>query len=285
MSPIQPQRCISSIKITMTQSQPSPSKFTTGKLACSWSTDSQHVNINFVEDRLQICWPFTHIQKWYGNVMWVYKFRNVILSVWRMSRSGTATTSAIPFTRVGTDTTPAQPSWKFPSKTKRYNITELSCYHGALRGVEAEERLKQQPGDSHLVRYSDNKEEYILTVLKRVAKGPICQHFVIKTLPPPHNAYTVEGSDRIFYGASKMLKYFRKNPITYKINGIGKPCNHNQSKATHYSSSDDTDSSDDWQDTLETHLTPPPLVTKPPRSPEQPQLPASGEPSTQLAEQ
>ena len=177
-----------------------------------------------------------------------------------MSRSGTTTTSAIPFTsftRVCTDITPAQPSWKFPSTTKISTITELSCYHGALRGEEAEERLKQQPVDSHLVRYSDNKEEYILTVLKRVDNGTICQHFVIKTLPPPHNAYTVEGSDRIFQGASKMLKYFRKNPITYKINGIGKPCNHNHSKATHYSSSDDSDSSDDWQDTLETHLTPP----------------------------
>ena len=88
----------------------------------------------------------------------------------------------------------------------------------------------------------------------------------------------------IFHGAPEMLKYFRKNPITYEINGIGKPCNHNHSKATHYSSSDDSDSSDDWQDTLETHLTPPPLVTKPPRSPEQPQLPAVGGPSTQLAE-
>ena len=181
------------------------------------------------------------------------------------------------------ETVPAEPSWKFPSADKRSTtITELSCYHGALRGVEAEEKLKQQPGDSHLIRYSDSKGEYILSVLKRGANGPICQHFKIKTLPPPHDkySYTVVGSDRIFHGASEMLKYFRKNPITYKINGIGKPCH---SKATHYSSSDDSDSSDDWQDTLETHLTPPPLVTKPPRSPEQPQLPALGEPSTHLA--
>ena len=119
-------------------------------------------------------------------------------------------------------TTEAQPSWKFLSKTKIAAITELSSYHGALRSVQAEEKLKQQPGDSHLIRYSDSNRKYILSVLKRGANGPICQHFKIKKLPLPH-AYTVEGSDRIFMGASKMLKYFRNNPISYEIDGIGKP--------------------------------------------------------------
>ena len=182
------------------------------------------------------------------------------------------------------ETVSAQPSWKFPSTIKRYTITELSCYHGALRGEEAEEKLKQQPGDSHLIRYSDSKGEYILSVLKRGDSGPIYQHFIIKTKLHERNLYSVEGSEMTFHDVSKMLKYFRKNPIYNEITGIGKPCNHNHTKATHYSSSDDSDSSDDWQDTLETPLTPPPLVTKPQRSPEQPQLPALGEPSTQLAD-
>ena len=159
----------------------------------------------------------------------------------------------------------AEPSWKFPSTTKISTITELSCYHGALRGVEAEEKLKQQPGDSHLIRYSDSNEEYILSVLMRDDNGPICQHFIIKTLPPPHDKYscTVEGSDRVFHCASEMLKYFREHPISYEIYSIGKPCNHNHSKATHHSSVDDSDISDDW---ISTRLTPPLLVTKPQRS-------------------
>ena len=118
----------------------------------------------------------------------------------------------------------AQPSWKFSSTVKRYTITELSCYHGAMRSVEAEKKLKQQPGDSHLIRYSDSKGEYILSVLKRGANGPICQHFVIKTKLHEINLYSVEGSDMTFHDVSEMLKYFRKNPINYEINGIGEPC-------------------------------------------------------------
>ena len=108
----------------------------------------------------------------------------------------------------------------------RAAITELSCYHGALRGVEAEEKLKQQPGDSHLIRHTDSNGEYILSVLKRGANGPICKHLVIKTLPPPQDkySYTVEGSDRIFHGAPEMLKFFRQHPISIEINGIGEPC-------------------------------------------------------------
>ena len=120
--------------------------------------------------------------------------------------------------------TPAQPSWKFPSTTKRSTITELSCYHGALRGVEAEEKLKQQPGDSHLIRYSDSSEEYILSVLKRGANGPICQHFIIKTKLHDKSLYIVEGSDMTFHDVNEMLDYFRKNPISYEINAIGEPC-------------------------------------------------------------
>ena len=27
-----------------------------------------------------------------------------------------------------------------------------------------------------------------------------------------------------FHDVSKMLEYFRKNPISYEINGIGEPC-------------------------------------------------------------
>ena len=105
-------------------------------------------------------------------------------------------------------------------------ITELSCYHGALRGEEAEKKLKQQPGDSHLIRYTNSNGEYILSVLKRGANGPICQHLVIKTLPQPHDkySYTVEGSDRIFHGAPEMLKFFRQHPLSIEINGIGEPC-------------------------------------------------------------
>ena len=119
----------------------------------------------------------------------------------------------------------AQPSWKFPSAVKRYTIRELSCYHGALRGVEAEEKLKQQPGDSHLIRYSDSRGEYILSVLKRGANGPICQHFVIKILAlHDRSKYSVEGSDMEFHDASEMLEYFRKNHISFEIDGIGKPC-------------------------------------------------------------
>ena len=119
---------------------------------------------------------------------------------------------------------PAEPSWKFRSLTRRSTIAQLSCYHGALRGVEAEKKLKQQPGDSHLIRYSDSKGEYILSVLKKGANGPICQHFVIKTKLYSRRLYTVEGSDITFHDASEMLKYFRNNPISYKIDNIGEPC-------------------------------------------------------------
>ena len=126
------------------------------------------------------------------------------------------------------ETEPAQPSWKFPHPIIKSTITELTCYHGALKGIDAKKLLEQQPGNSHLVRYSDSNEEYILSVLKRGANGPICQHFVIKKITICDidvSVYTVEGSDMMFLDASEMMEYFRRKPISYQIyDGIGEPC-------------------------------------------------------------
>lgn len=90
-----------------------------------------------------------------------------------------------------------------------------------MRSVETEEKLKQQSGDSHLIRYSESKGEYILSVSKRRANGHICQHFVVVDMA---NTYYVEGSDRPFYDADKLLDYFRRSPLSFEIDNIGKPC-------------------------------------------------------------
>lgn len=124
---------------------------------------------------------------------------------------------------------PAQPAWKIKG-SKGSTIKDQPCYHGEMTGINAEEKLKEQPGSAHLLRYSEIQRKCILSVSKREANAPpIFQHVVIK---PQYNRgdqtkYTLEETELFFDNVPELLEHYRKNhPISKDIDSIGEPCFH-----------------------------------------------------------
>ena len=93
-------------------------------------------------------------------------------------------------------------------------------YHGAMTGKDAERKLRELGGDHYLTRYSEKREMYVLTVLR---KGHLVNFdFNISTFQDKiYVQYEIIGSEIKFGDLRKLLNFYRKNPVTHEINGIG----------------------------------------------------------------
>lgn len=93
-------------------------------------------------------------------------------------------------------------------------------YHGAMTGRDAERKLMELGGDHYLTRYSEKRKEYVLTVLR---KGNLVNFdFGINTYQDNiYVQYEIIGSEIKFGDLRKLLNFYRKNPVSHEIDGIG----------------------------------------------------------------
>ena len=93
-------------------------------------------------------------------------------------------------------------------------------YHGAMKGKDAERKLRELGGDHYLTRYSEKREMYVLTVLR---KGNLVNFdFRIKTFQDKiYVQYEIIGSEIKFGDLRKLLNFYQKTPVSHEIDGIG----------------------------------------------------------------
>ena len=104
-------------------------------------------------------------------------------------------------------------------------ITQYPCYKGHISGKEAKLRLEQQFENSYLVRFSDSRNKYILSVLKSGDDNTVIfRNFIINIETKNDQLkYEIEGLQKKFDNFSELLNYCEKNPISTEISCIGSP--------------------------------------------------------------
>lgn len=116
----------------------------------------------------------------------------------------------------------AAPTWQIQA------LAKLRCYHGVMTGKQAEAKLKQNGDDCYLIRYSEVREIYVLTVAREGKEGEesITKHFKINISSKSDgqgNLYEIEGSEKKFENVSALLKFYESNAVSPKMCSIGRP--------------------------------------------------------------
>lgn len=111
-------------------------------------------------------------------------------------------------------------------------MAEHSSYHGAIRGEEAERRLKEFGTNCYLTRYSRSQGCYMLSVYKPELFAEQIEHgiknFKITITRVSHRRVFSSRSNQYQIGARKfnspaeMLQYYEKNRIDPGFQDIGR---------------------------------------------------------------
>ena len=91
-------------------------------------------------------------------------------------------------------------------------------YHGVMKGKEAEDMLKEHDRDHYLTRYSEARSKYVLTIKRRDQ----VVNFDLGIETGEHGVlYEIVGTDVKFGELRKLLDFYRNNPVSHQIRGIG----------------------------------------------------------------
>ena len=105
-------------------------------------------------------------------------------------------------------------------------MMELPCYHGVMNAKSAESVLRENGGGCFLIRYSQNRKMYILSVLAKREGGKMAPyHFKIKiSKNGAESTYEIEGSERKFNKILELLEFYHSNPCNQEVESIGNKC-------------------------------------------------------------
>ena len=89
-----------------------------------------------------------------------------------------------------------------------------------MNGDEAEATLQEQNTCDccYLTRYSEVRDEYILSVLLREDGESVFKNFIIIS---NENDYEISGSEEKFANLDELLEFYKKHPLLHNIDGIG----------------------------------------------------------------
>lgn len=84
----------------------------------------------------------------------------------------------------------------------------------------------EQGGNCFLLRYSEVREMYLLTVMTRKSdNGATPSHFELKVMKEGKSkAYEIDGSERKFTNIFDMLAFYKRNPINQLVETLGDVC-------------------------------------------------------------
>ena len=91
-------------------------------------------------------------------------------------------------------------------------------YHGEMKETDAEKILRECGGDCYLTRFSETNNDYVLTVLR---KGQLENFLIDNDIKFSKLTFEIAGSERQFNDLRKLLKFYKKKPISRAFNGIG----------------------------------------------------------------
>ena len=97
-------------------------------------------------------------------------------------------------------------------------------YWGALTGKEAEDHLRSCGTNCYLIRYSQNQEKYVISVMRTDAE-PAIQHYQVSIRRGNDRpTYWIEGTEEWFTSVEELLKFYQKTPLTRSNRTIGQVC-------------------------------------------------------------
>ena len=117
--------------------------------------------------------------------------------------------------RKSAETVLARPTWKIK------DVARQKGYVGVMSSDKAEKHLRRCSGNCYLIRYSESKQSYILSVVRRDDEYPIpdIQHYkLIITRVNGNSVYEIEGSNEQFSDISDLLEFYQINPLTFSVN-------------------------------------------------------------------
>lgn len=95
-----------------------------------------------------------------------------------------------------------------------------------MNAKTAESTLRENGGTCYLLRYSENRQMYILSVMTKAQGGTMApHHFEIKiTKKDTQNSYEIGGSEKKFISISKLLEFYESEPLSQVVESIGHRC-------------------------------------------------------------
>lgn len=101
----------------------------------------------------------------------------------------------------------------------KIKLSTLPNFYGVLDLDAAEEHLREQNRECcYLIRYSEAREENILSVCMRKGDDINFYHFYILT---KGKNYEILGSGKKFSKLDALLEYYKENPLNHNVKTIG----------------------------------------------------------------
>lgn len=124
---------------------------------------------------------------------------------------------------------PAVPTWQIG------DITRERSYWGPMTGAQAELRLRLNGSNCYLIRYSEERQHYVLSVMGRKqqqGKQGLLEphHFKLNIMRENnHNTLEIEGTENKFNDISSLLEFYQEHPVSHSVCSIGEVCMKKQS--------------------------------------------------------
>lgn len=91
-------------------------------------------------------------------------------------------------------------------------------YHGVMKGRDAEWKLREHDGERYLTRYSEARSKYVLTIKRR---DQVVNFDLGIDTGECGVLYEIVGTEIKFGELRKLLDFYRNNPVSHQIGGIG----------------------------------------------------------------
>lgn len=116
--------------------------------------------------------------------------------------------------------------------TPTWQIKEISrerSYWGPMTGAQAELELRMHGGNCYLVRYSEKKKHFVVSVMGRKwqrGNNPLTlYHFKLNvTKETDHSTFEIEDTEEKFDSISSLLEFYQEHPISHSVCSIGEAC-------------------------------------------------------------
>ena len=101
------------------------------------------------------------------------------------------------------------------------------CYHGSISGPKAKSRLKAEGNDCFLVRYSNNQQKYLLSILKKgLGQDTDSDLFVEFQILMVKNGKRckIDGQSKTFSSLDEMITYWNMISLHPSVANLGTCC-------------------------------------------------------------
>ena len=105
----------------------------------------------------------------------------------------------------------------------------MASFHGTINEKKAEAKLKKHGVDCFLIRYNEDRNVYLLSVMTSGGNGhetKFEEYQVLRDSSDSSDTYIIfkiQGREEVFDSIDNLLKFYQKNSISQTTASIGEP--------------------------------------------------------------